>query len=37
MIEELNIPDSKSKTRQSMKQFFDGRMIVVDEVHNIRI
>lgn len=36
VINDLVVPTSKTKTRQQLREFFQDRMIVVDEVHNVR-
>ena len=36
-IESKLVRSSKKKTKQNMRDYFEGRLIVVDEVHNIRM
>ena len=36
VINDLVVPTSKTKTRQQLREFFQDRMIVVDEAHNVR-
>lgn len=36
-IESKLVHSSKKKTKQNMRDYFEGRLIVVDEVHNIRM
>ena len=36
VINDLVVAESKKKTKQQLRDFFQDRMIVVDEVHNVR-